>query len=1057
MNDNTVNSKDYVVAALAWECFGTSSGGSPNRRYLARLFLIGETSEKTSKSSSHRVVAIVDHFFFLTRATLSLPKIKIKTPRSLRKQLQRLLTDSVFLENATTALPMGARESKGVGRWTYVKESFNQRLWRRSTPIDNDVKRGDGHHTDDEEADFWILPPSERIRHLTDPLSFLEPSSSSPYRTASPDNNAAGESVNISYISALTAYMPSWMRDSIGNLEWLADIGTRRSSDSSSQTLVSKMELERFSDENEKLRLSLQEMESQLDLKSAQVEAKNWKTIVVYMNKEIKKLVQTIRLLRDQSSVSSMMMGREAEQDRVFTKAASPWEGVGTPRGSGGGGGEMQSQQQSGGGDDGSGSSSSSSTEAVGAKDILLTLLNEKNLEMNSLTRRLVSERARLGAARRSYGMTVKEERLAKRKLRNLREDDPLDQFPTTLAARESLAKLRESLRISEQNMETNFNAINRTRKDLAATKQQVTRLQEIIDDVSGTALAGLNLKESNIKGDYQYLESKGCGDLSIRGGESGGVAGNTSAGSHACFYCYYLQDVYATAYYILSRSGLDGKGGEAMGWLKEAELQGLVPPTKDTTGKFYQLCNRAEQLFFPTSYAYLLVPGLLWEMYPGYFKPLADCMIREGCEVAISNVSGTGSVLNNVQSLEKEIQSMNRFHGKKVILIGHSKGGVDAAATLSLKPDVKSMVRGLITVQSPYAGAPLAEEALSDWQLQDVLKGWVENYLRGDWQSVEDLAYSSRKEFIKKHPFPQDVPVVSFHSMTSGISSTMMPLSAYHSRRYSTSTDGLVVPDDAEIPGSLVIRYKEDLAHTNPVWKSVPSIIPREMSSSSSMGEGERARDDSFDSTDMMMTEEERGEEEEEEEEEEREKTTAEPAGISMYTSKDFDVSSTTTTNSNATTGFFGSGGAGGDGGLINGMLLNLNNLKEFDRQLYLGMDTILGGKPRENGDSNSAPENVEEEEENNEEANDDMGNRRGLSADRETSGRELDEPHFQKKGPTASAKQIGDLYHVYAAMVNILVSETDDDVENLGVEDKIGNHSPLISPMSDDAPPRS
>jgi len=157
--------------------------------------------------------------------------------------------------------------------------------------------------------------------------------------------------------------------------------------------------------------------------------------------------------------------------------------------------------------------------------------------------------------------------------------------------------------------------------------------------------------------------------------------------------------------------------------------------------------------------------------------------------------------------------------------------------------------------------------------------------------------------------------------------------------------------------------------------------------------------------------------------------------------------------------------------------MLLNLNNLKEFDRQLYLGMDTILGGKPRENGDSNSAPENVEEEEENNEEANDDMGNRRGLSADRETSGRELDEPHFQKKGPTASAKQIGrqlvrletiltrlfkpqlqqDLYHVYAAMVNILVSETDDDVENLGVEDKIGNHSPLISPMSDDAPPRS
>ncbi len=30
--------------------------------------------------------------------------------------------------------------------------------------------------------------------------------------------------------------------------------------------------------------------------------------------------------------------------------------------------------------------------------------------------------------------------------------------------------------------------------------------------------------------------------------------------------------------------------------------------------------------------------------------------MMKLRCEVAISNVSGTGSVLNNVQSLEKEV-----------------------------------------------------------------------------------------------------------------------------------------------------------------------------------------------------------------------------------------------------------------------------------------------------------------------------------------------------------------------------------------------------------------
>ena len=39
---------------------------------------------------------------------------------------------------------------------------------------------------------------------------------------------------------------------------------------------------------------------------------------------------------------------------------------------------------------------------------------------------------------------------------------------------------------------------------------------------------------------------------------------------------------------------------------------------------------------------------------------------------------------------------------GKQVVLLGHSKGGVDAAAALSLYPELKGHVRALITMQAP-------------------------------------------------------------------------------------------------------------------------------------------------------------------------------------------------------------------------------------------------------------------------------------------------------------------------------------------------------------------
>ncbi|KAF4370825.1 hypothetical protein F8388_011808 [Cannabis sativa] len=186
---------------------------------------------------------------------------------------------------------------------------------------------------------------------------------------------------------------------------------------------------------------------------------------------------------------------------------------------------------------------------------------------------------------------------------------------------------------------------------------------------------------------------------------------------------------------------------------------------------------------------------------------------------------------------------------GKRVLLLGHSKGGIDAAAALSLYwPDLKDKVAGLALAQSPYGGSPIASDILREGQLGDY----------GDLQALEDLTYERRREFLKKHHLPRELPVVSFRTeaaISPAVLATlsrvahaelpmMAPLSAGQSItklpvviplgaamaacaqllqiRYGEKSDGLVTCRDAEVPGSIVVRPKRKLDHVWMVYSSL-------------------------------------------------------------------------------------------------------------------------------------------------------------------------------------------------------------------------------------------
>jgi ribosome biogenesis protein UTP30 len=77
--------------------------------------------------------------------------------------------------------------------------------------------------------------------------------------------------------------------------------------------------------------------------------------------------------------------------------------------------------------------------------------------------------------------------------------------------------------------------------------------------------------------------------------------------------------------------------------------------------------------------------------------------------------------VEKNAWELKQYIEELYWGSGKQVLLLGHSKGGVDAAAALSLYwSELKGKVAGLALVQSPYGGTPVASDILREGQIAD-------------------------------------------------------------------------------------------------------------------------------------------------------------------------------------------------------------------------------------------------------------------------------------------------------------------------------------------------
>ncbi|KAK4432994.1 hypothetical protein Salat_1061600 [Sesamum alatum] len=338
---------------------------------------------------------------------------------------------------------------------------------------------------------------------------------------------------------------------------------------------------------------------------------------------------------------------------------------------------------------------------------------------------------------------------------------------------------------------------------------------------------------------------------------------------------CYHMRCIQARMQSVVSRvvRTLHGSSDD-IGWLQCAPD---MAPVEDGSARFLELLQEIRNGLhkLPDSFVYLLIPGLFSNHGPLYFVSTKRFFSKMGLACHIAKIHSEASVEHNAWELKQYIEELYWGSGKRVMLLAHSKGGVDAAAALSIySRELRDKVAGLALVQSPYGGTPIASDILREGQVADketrrIMEFLICKLIKGDIRALEDLTYEKRKEFIRNHKLPDNIPLISFHSEASvapGVIATMshiahaelpwlppffseeaedavlaarkvpvifpvsaaMALSALHLQlRYGEKSDGLVTCRDAEVPGSVVVKPDKKLDHSWMVyssWKKDPT-----------------------------------------------------------------------------------------------------------------------------------------------------------------------------------------------------------------------------------------
>lgn len=205
--------------------------------------------------------------------------------------------------------------------------------------------------------------------------------------------------------------------------------------------------------------------------------------------------------------------------------------------------------------------------------------------------------------------------------------------------------------------------------------------------------------------------------------------------------------------------------------------------------------------------YRLLFVPGFMASCFPliHSFEDAADAARKAGFAAEMVPVGGRNGIAANAQIIANAIEALPA-DGRRLVLIGHSKGANDILELLVTRPDLAPRVEAVLTVAGALQGSPLAEDLhfAYEYTLGVVPFPACE---RGQGDPVADLKPATREQWWKTVGATLRTPIYSLVTLPDlDRLSPGLVLAYTLLRRYTSDNDGMLrVQDQVAASGSLL------------------------------------------------------------------------------------------------------------------------------------------------------------------------------------------------------------------------------------------------------------
>jgi hypothetical protein len=212
-----------------------------------------------------------------------------------------------------------------------------------------------------------------------------------------------------------------------------------------------------------------------------------------------------------------------------------------------------------------------------------------------------------------------------------------------------------------------------------------------------------------------------------------------------------------------------------------------------------------------PPELALFIVTGAFSECVGDEARPYmvaAEGLRKDGAYVEMIVAGGRSGTASNARQIAAAIERAQVPAERQLIVIGYSKGALDALRFLVDFPALAGQVDAVVSVGGPIYGSPLAQlaEAPYAWFLAKIP---YDKCPPGDAEVIRSLDPATATQWLASNPLPSNVRYYSITGFTTRkrVARSLVPTWKILSRT-DVRNDGQVVAADAVIPGSTLLGY---------------------------------------------------------------------------------------------------------------------------------------------------------------------------------------------------------------------------------------------------------